>query len=120
VLWTVQGILAAVFAGSGMLKLFRSRAELVNTLGDWAADVPDARLKLLGFVEILAALGLILPRLIGVLPVLTPLAAVGVFVVMAGAMVIHGKAREYPRVAANVVIAAAAVFVAVSRFGPYA
>ena len=66
------------------------------------------------------AIGLIVPPLVHILPVLTPLAALGLAVVMVGAIVVHGRRKEYPNVAVNVVLLGLALFVAWGRFGAYA
>jgi hypothetical protein len=89
-------------------------------LGDWIDGIPGAAVKLLGAAEVAAALGLIVPPLVDVATVLTPLAAVGAALVMLGAVVVHARRRESPNVAMNAVLLLAAVFVAWGRFGPYA
>ncbi|MFD2352402.1 DoxX family protein [Nonomuraea ferruginea] len=66
----------------------------------------------------LAALGLILPATFGVVPILTPLAAAGLVIVMIGAAVTHGRRGEHPAIAVNVVLLVLAAFVAWGRFGP--
>lgn len=119
-LWVLQIVLAVVFAGAGTMKLLMPRADLVAKLGDWVEGLPVPLLKALGLVEVLAAVGLVLPPWVGVLPVLTPLAAAGVVVIMLGAVVVHARRAEYPNAAVNVVLAAIAVTVAWTRFGPYA
>lgn len=89
VLWILQIVLAVIFAGAGLVKLIKSQADLSKMLGDWADKVPAPLIKLLGVAELAAAVGLIVPPLVGVLPLLTALAAVGVVLVMIGAVVIH-------------------------------
>lgn len=119
-LWVLQIVLAVVFAGAGTLKLVRSRDQLAQSMGQWVGGIPAPQLKLLGLAEVLAAIGLIVPPLVGIAPVLTPLAACGVIVVMIGAVVIHARLREYPNVAVTVVLGLIAAFVAWERFGAYA
>jgi hypothetical protein len=77
-------------------------------------------LKLIGILEVAAAAGLILPAAFNIAPVLVPLAAAGLIVVMAGAVVTHGRRSEWPNVAVNIVLAVLAAIVAWGRFGPYA
>jgi hypothetical protein len=76
-------------------------------------------IKLIGTVEVLAAIGLILPAVLDIAPVLVPLAAVGLILLMIGAAVTHGRRKESRNVAVNVVLLLLAAFVAWGRFGPY-
>ena len=68
----------------------------------------------------LAAIGLILPPLVNIAPILTPIAASGLIIVMIGAIVTHARRREYPNVGVNVLLAIMAAVVAWGRFGPHA
>lgn len=72
--------------------------------------------RFIGVAEILAALGLILPWLSGILPSLTLLAAVGLIIVMIGAVIFHIARREYPNIVLNLVLLVLAAFVAYGRF----
>ena len=119
-LWVLQVLLAVVFAGAGLVKLIKSPADLAGMLGDWVDNVPAPLLKLLGVAELAAAVALIVPPLLGVLPVLAPLAAIGLVLVMLGAVVLHARRSEFPNVAFSLLIAVIAAAVAWSRFGPYA
>lgn len=67
-----------------------------------------------------AALGLILPAVTGIATVLTPLAAVGVALIMIGAVITHARRAEWQNVGFNVVLLAVAIVIAWGRFGPYA
>jgi hypothetical protein len=86
---------------------------------DWVDDYPDNGVKAIGAVEVLAAIGLILPALTGIATVLVPLAAVGLILLMIGAAITHGRRKEYPFVAGNVVLIVLALIVAWARFGAY-
>jgi uncharacterized membrane protein YphA (DoxX/SURF4 family) len=119
-LWTLQIVLAVVFAGAGATKLILPRDQLARTLGGWVDEFPAPLLKPLGLAELLGAVGLIVPPLVGIAPILTPVAASGLVVTMIGAIVTHARRREFPNVAVNVVLAIAAAVVAWGRFGPYA
>ena len=72
VLWIVQAVLALIFLGAGTVKLVQSRDRLVKTLGGWVEDVPAGLIKAIGALEILAAIGLILPPALGIFPVFHP------------------------------------------------
>jgi uncharacterized membrane protein len=70
-LWIISGVLAFAFAGSGILKLVQSKDKLVASgTGGWAADWSPTSIKLIGVAEILGAIGLILPAVLHVAPVL--------------------------------------------------
>lgn len=118
VLWILQILLALAFAASGALKLTRPREQLAERMG-WVDDFSAGTVRLIGALEVLAALGLILPRATGIAPVLTPLAALGLVALMIGAAVVHARRREYPMIAINVVLLVLAAIVAWGRFGPY-
>lgn len=116
--WIVTGVLAATFLAAGLMKLTKSKAALVEAGQGWAGDVPDGVVKFIGVAEIAAVLGLILPGAFDVQTWLVPAAAVGLIALMLGAIVTHSRRREYPNVAVNAVLLAAAAFVAVERIGP--
>jgi DoxX-like family len=118
-LWIVAGLLAAVALTGGISKTFVSKQRLEAVKGGgWTADVGVAFVKVLGVLELLAAVGLVLPAVVGVAPVLVPVTAVCWVLLMAGAMVTHGRRGEGRFVALNLVYLALAVFIAVGRFGP--
>ena len=120
VLWVLQIGLAVVFALAGTVKIALPREQLSTRMGDWVDPVPAPAIKLLGLAELAAAVGLVAPPLAGIAPVLTPLAAIGVVIVLAGAIVLHSRRHEYPNIAVNVALAVAAGVVVWGRFGPYA
>ncbi|AWT27143.1 MULTISPECIES: DoxX family protein [Corynebacterium] len=94
VLWVVNIILAVSFVGSGLMKIGRARESLVESGQEWADGFSENTVKLIGAVEFLGALGLILPRALDILPVLTPVAATCLFVVMVGAVTTHVRRGE--------------------------
>jgi uncharacterized membrane protein YphA (DoxX/SURF4 family) len=99
------GVLAAVFLGSGVLKLVRSKPQLADAGQGWVEPFPAGTIKLIGVLEVLAAVGLVLPAALSIAPILTPIAAVGLLLVMAGAVVAHARRDEIPNVAVNIVLA---------------
>lgn len=116
-LWVVQGLLAAVYLAAGLMKVVRPRAQMVASGGfEWAKDMTDGAVKAIGAVEVLGALGLILPQLTGIAPVLTPIAAVGLVIVQVLAMRVHLKLGERKSLPVNAVLLLLAAFVAVGRF----
>jgi uncharacterized membrane protein YphA (DoxX/SURF4 family) len=118
-LWIVAGVLAASFAGSGLMKLLVPKDKLVSSGQGWAQDVTPTNIRLIGLVELLGAAGLILPAVTHIAPVLVPLAAIGLALVMVGAAVVHARRNEPVNIGVNAVLLALAVFVAWGRFGPY-
>ena len=119
-LWIVQGLLAAFFGAGGMVKTVRPPKRLIDQGLTWVEDFPPGVVKAIGALELLAAVGLILPAVTGVAPVLVPLAGVGLGLLMVGAAVVHARRGEVPFIAVNAGLLAAAAFVAWGRFGPYA
>jgi len=117
-LWVVTALLALVYLAAGGTKLVKERERLAdNPNFGYVNDFSDGAIKAIGGAEVLGAVGLIVPWLIGIAPVLTPIAAVGLAVLQVGALVVHGRRREFKSWPANLVLLALAVFVAVGRFG---
>ncbi|MFC4114953.1 DoxX family protein [Nonomuraea zeae] len=118
-LWILQVVLAAVFAGLGTLKCIRAKEKLEPML-PWTADFSAGTVRFIGLAELLAALGLVLPAATGVAPVLTPLAGTGLALIMVLAAVTHLRRKEPAAIVVNAVLFAAAAAVAWGRYGPYA
>ena len=119
-LWITQALLAAIFLATGLTKLTQPRLKLAAGPMSWAADVTDDQFRALGLFEVAGALGLILPAATGIAPLLTPLAAVGLALVMVGAIVTHLRDGEPERLAAPIILLALCLFVAIERFGAHA
>ncbi|WP_077490986.1 DoxX family protein [Sinomonas mesophila] len=93
-LWIINGLLALAFLAAGALKTVRPKEALAGAGMPWVEDFGSRTINLIGLAEVLAAVGLVLPLLLGVAPVLTPLAALGLLIVMIGAAVVHLRRRE--------------------------
>ncbi|WP_214401007.1 DoxX family protein [Pseudonocardia lacus] len=117
VVWVLQVLAALAFLGAGLMKLLRPRPALVSSGMAWADDFSDGAVKGIGALEVVGALGLVLPALTGIAPVLVPLAAVGLALVMVAAAVVHVRRKETP--VPPLVLGVLALVVAVLRFGPY-
>src|SRR5271168_2940936 len=117
-LWIIAIVLAVAFAASGLMKQLVPKDKLVRSGQGWAQDFSPTSIRLIGLAEILGAIGLILPPAVHIAPILVPLAAVGLALVMAGAAAVHARRKETPMVAVNAVLLALAVVVAWGRFGP--
>ncbi len=94
-LWIIQALLAFAFCGAGGAKLAKSRtALLTDKRMGWANDFSSSQIKLIGLAEVLGGIGLILPHALHILPVLTPLAAAGLALLMAAAAITHLRRKE--------------------------
>jgi uncharacterized membrane protein YphA (DoxX/SURF4 family) len=112
-LWIAQILLAFVFLVHGLLFLFPPAA--VRKIKE-QVPFPAAFLSFICTAEILAAFGLILPGLTGILPPLTSLAATGLVLIMGGAVVFHLSRRETAPTLVTAVLLALAVLVACARW----
>ncbi|HVK26131.1 MAG TPA: DoxX family protein [Actinokineospora sp.] len=118
IVWIVQGVLAAVHLGAGIAKLSQSREALMaNPNMAFAEDFTGPVLKMVGTLEILAAIGLVVPWWTGIAPILTPIAALGLVALMIGATITHGRRGETKMLPVTVFLALLAAFVAWQRFG---
>jgi hypothetical protein len=118
-LWIVAGLLATVFLLAGSTKLFIPRHKLATAPGGgWVNDFSAGFVKALGAVEILGAVGLILPAALDIAPLLVPLAAVGLAAIMAGAANVTFRRHESMHALLNLAYLALAAFLAWGRFGP--
>lgn len=119
-LWIMQILLAALFGMAGSMKASSSK-EVIKKRGGkrmaWVDSLSEGNVKIIGVLEILAAIGLILPLATGILPWLTPLAAVGLGLTMIGAIILHVQRGDgMSSVMTNVVLLALSGFVAYGRF----
>ncbi|MGY1690634.1 DoxX family protein [Geodermatophilus sp. SYSU D01105] len=118
-LWIAAGLLSAVFLFAGSAKVAMSRERLAAAPGGgWVMEFSAGFVKALGVVEVLGAVGLVLPALLGIAPVLVPLAAVGLATIMVGAVIVTLRRRESAHVLVDLTYLALALFVASGRFGP--
>ena len=119
-LWILQGLLAVAFLMAGLMKASKSKEALKEQGGErmaWVDDVSDSNLRLIGILEVLAGIGLILPQLTGILPWLTPLAAVGLVLTMIGAITLHVRRGDGAQaIVPTVILLLMAAFVAYGRF----
>ena len=115
VLWVVQILLALTFGMAGIMKVSQPIDRLETRMG-WVKSVGTRGVRLIGSLEILGAIGLILPACNGILPWLTPVAASCLALTMIGAMITHGRRGEYSQIGINVVLLLLTLFVAYGRF----
>lgn len=117
-LWIIAGLLAVAFLANGAMKLIQPKEKLVASGMGALEDFSAGAVKAIGALEVLAAVGLILPAVLDIAPVLVPLAAVGVVLLMVGAIITHLRRHETQGLVLPLVLLALAVFVAWGRFGP--
>ena len=112
-LWIAQGLLAAMFLFAGGMKLVIPIEEMLKQM---PIPLPGWFLRFTGVVEVLGAIGLILPWLLRIRPGLTPLAAVGLVIVMIGATVYTLAAGDFASAPIPLVVGILAAFVAYGRW----
>lgn len=113
-LWAAQALLAAMFLMAGFIKTTTPIEELSATL-PWAKDIPEGLVRFIGASEFLAAIGLLLPSLLRIRPILTPLAALGIATVMFIAVLFHISRGEISVIGFNIGIMTVALFIALGR-----
>jgi uncharacterized membrane protein YphA (DoxX/SURF4 family) len=114
-IWIAQILLALAFGMAGIMKATQPKEKLAANMA-WVNDFSQTQVRGIGTLEFLGAVGLILPALTGILPVLTPIAAVGLILVMIGAIFTHIRRKEYGIIVVNAVLLAIAAFIAYGRF----
>jgi uncharacterized membrane protein YphA (DoxX/SURF4 family) len=119
IIWIVQIVLGVAFIVAGLAKATQPREKLVDRMG-WVDDFSPVQVKGIGVIEVLGGLGMILPAWTGIAPILTPLAATGLAITMVLATLVHVRRKETSRLGINALLFVLAVFVAITRFGPYA
>lgn len=114
-LWVAQALLALAFLGAGLMKMTQPLEQLAEKM-TWVPHVPPMLVRFIGTSEVAGALGLLLPAATRIKPVLTPVAASLLVVVMvlgAGTHVLMGEPGHMPP---SLVLGALAAFVAWGRF----
>jgi hypothetical protein len=118
VLWLLQILLALAFVALGLLMLTRSRERLLKVAG-WVEDFPEPVVRTIGALELLGAAGLVRPLLVPGAGAVVPVAALGLTVLLVGAVVTHLLRREQDEVAAPVVLLIGAALVAAGRLSAW-
>lgn len=119
-LWIVAGLLAAayLFSGGGKLLLKKEKIATASSSAGWVGDFSARSVKAIGAFEILGAVGLIMPAVLDIAPILVPLAASGLAMIMIGAVITRIRRHEFKFMAADLVYLVLVGFVAWGRFGP--
>src|SRR5262245_16165239 len=90
-LWTIQGVLAALFLFAGIMKLVLPIEAMAGPV-----SLPGPFLRFIGVAEVLGGVGLVLPWLLKIRPVLTPVAACGLVIIMIGAVAVTAVGGSLP------------------------
>ena len=120
-LWIVAGLLpvAYLLSGGGKLIMPKKKIAALSPSARWVEDFSAGSVKAIGALEVLAAVGLVLPAAIDIAPVLVPLAALGLVLIMVGAVITRLRRHEPKAMVADLAYLALAGFVAWGRFfGP--
>ncbi|CAM3200010.1 DoxX family protein [Stackebrandtia soli] len=118
-LWITQAFLALAFVVVGLMKATRPISTIAPSM-PWVEDYSPITVRLIGAIEVVGAIGLILPGVTGVATVLTPISATGLALIMVLAAIVHARRKEGGAIVLNVVLLAASAFVAWEQFGRYA
>lgn len=118
VTWILSGVLAGVMVVAGATKLATPYPKLIeDPRMEWARDFAAGQVKAIAAAELLGAVGLVVPWLAGIAPILTPVAALCLAGILVGAVVVHAQRKEWPALAMPMTLATLAVVIAVLRFG---
>jgi len=114
-LWVASGVLAGLVLVAGLTKALQPKDQLYAAGLTYVEDFPAGFIRALGWAEVLGAVGLILPVLTGVAPVLAPVAAICLAVTMVGAVVVHLRRGETAKAGMPLLLLVLALFVALGR-----
>jgi hypothetical protein len=92
--WVVNGLTALVFLAAGSMKVIRPKAALAEMGMAWTSDFSAGTIRAIGAAQVLGAIGMILPVLTNVAPILSPIAASCIAIIMIGAVVVHARRKE--------------------------
>ncbi|WP_254561094.1 DoxX family protein [Dyadobacter diqingensis] len=112
-LWVAQVTLAALFITGAVMKF--QPIETISAMMPWTGQVPAWIVRLLGLIDLLAAVGLILPSLLRIKPQLTTWTALGIIALMFSAIIFHVSRGEASVIGVNIISAIIALFIAWGR-----
>lgn len=116
-LWIVAGLLAVAYVagGGGKIVIPKDKIYAFGATAHWVEDVSATTVKGIGVLEVLGAVGLILPAAVDVMPFLVPVAAGCLGLIMIGAALTRIRRREYRYLAGDLVYLGLLIFLAVGR-----
>lgn len=115
--WILTAILAAFFALAGISKLVTPRAKLLeDPRMNWVNDFTSAQVKTIAAIEVVGVVGLVIPWLVNIAPVLSSIASLGLAGVMIGAAIVNARRHDTKALPITIVMFSLAIIVAVIRF----
>jgi putative oxidoreductase len=114
-IWIVQGITATLMVISAFMKIATPISKL-SARWKWTGELPETVVRLLGVLDLLGGIGIIVPALLKIKPGLTPLAALGVVLLMTSASVFHISRGEASVIGFNIILMLLASFIAWGRY----
>ena len=115
IIWILQVVLASFFIMPGVGKISGSRESHI-TDGHIKPDGNLMYIRVLGILELLGCVGIIVPWLIGIMPILTPITAVGFCLILVAGIINHAIKREYRMLPMLTAVLVVASLVAYYRF----
>lgn len=115
-LWILQVLVGLAFIMAGYNHGFRQEQAKKQPQMAWMNALSSGTLTFIGVAEILGGVGVILPALTNILPILTPLAAVGLTLIMILAAIFHFRRGETQAIVFNIILGVMAAFIAYGRF----
>ncbi len=115
ILWIAQSLLAAMFTAGGLFKIFVPKDKLIANQ-PFVENFSSIQIKLIGLAEVLGAIGIIVPLATGIIPILTPIAAIGLCTIMILAIRIHFLRKETAKVVVIMTMVVITSFIAYERF----
>jgi len=118
ILWILQALMALAFFIPGIYKLIFSKEQLVAKGMTGVETFSQPVIRIIGIMEILGAIGIVLPMLLNILPALTIVSAIGFAIIMIAAARISYKRHEYKKITSSVIIFLLCIFIVYARI-PY-
>ncbi|MGO3325980.1 DoxX family protein [Gordonia sp. (in: high G+C Gram-positive bacteria)] len=117
-LWIIAGVLAVAYAigGASQIMLPKEKYRAAAASQHWVDDFSAGQVKAIGTIKLVGVVGLILPPLVGIVPELSPIAACGLMLVMAGAATTRFRRQEWALMAGDTAYLLAFAFLAWGRF----
>ena len=104
-------ILGIVFIMAGGMKLAQNREKLAANNMAWVEDFTDQQIQMIGGAEVLGGLGLIIPYWTLIVPILTPIAAICLTILMGGAAYTHYRRQEMSMAVPSIVLGVLSIVV---------
>ncbi|MBA3680628.1 MAG: DoxX family protein [Bacteroidetes bacterium] len=114
-LWILQSFIALAFLYSGISKTIFSEQKLVAIGQTGVAGLPIGVIRFIGIAELLGIVGIILPLLVNIYPLLTSVSAFCLAFIMPFAMMAHYKRKEYKQIAFNLILFTICIFIGIER-----